>query len=171
MTRRDGVCQAPIKCRARRLVHLVEDRAAQPVCVSVRRMGRPGADARDSIIICHRTRAQPVAHATQAIAEAHDIAFRQSPPSTGKQHEPEKLGWHRGWHHECLSGVKLQTPSFKKRRHPRAPDFQFLLRVRKQGEMVERIQIAIGEKLAGQITDGQTAPPRHRRKKIVTREM
>ena len=70
--------------------------------------------------------------------------------------------------------VPQQTPPAQKRGNPRAPRFQRFNIVREQRKiihvthigraqhfgckMIQRIQMHIGEKLAGEIADGQAAP-------------
>jgi len=127
------------------------------------------------------------AHGAKPAGEAGDVVFGETTAAVAAQHDAEELRGCGGGNYEGLARVKKKAPADQKRRDALLHIPQDLNVVVEQGkivdvphialraqdflhEMVERIEIDVGERLARQVPDGQPAPPLDRGKQVVAGE-
>ena len=163
-----------------------EDRPAQPPGVCMFGVSDPGLHTPLDVRARRVAPAPTVAQTPQAVAETADIIFRQSPPASGQQNETEERRRLARRHNPGLARVKAETTPFEVAGDPSPPFVQPLGLVVKQheivhvahialrpqdilAEMIEAVQIDIGEELAGQVSDGEAPPTLPRREQVVAR--
>ena len=139
------------------------------------RVRNPGSHALNDFGPLHRTRAPAVAQSPQAIAETTHIVFRQSPVAARKKDQAKKWGRLGGIQQDGFSRVKAQPPALEIFGDALPPHLELFPLVVKQrevvhvahiplgpqhflAEVVQAVQIQIGEELAGQVADRQAAP-------------
>lgn len=128
---------------------------------------------------------QAVAQPPQPIAEPPHVRFRQTTPPAGQQHKSQKLRRRRCFHDPGFARMQTQAAAFQKPGNPVPPDIEATGVVMEQGkiihvpqvpvssqhllaEMIQAVQIDVGEELAGQVADRQATTPAIRGEQIVS---
>ena len=144
----------------------------------------PTAHALSNFLPRDRTRVPAVTQSPQAITETTHVVFRQSPVTARKQDQAKKWGRLHSIQDDRLTRVKAQPPAFEILGDALSPRLKLLPAVVKQrkvihvaqvplrpqyflAEVVQAVQIQIGEELAGQVANWQAAPTFERGEQIV----
>ena len=152
------------------------------------RVGDPGPHALFDFELGHGAVPPAVPQAPHPVAEAPDILLRQAPPSAGKQNEAQEGGGLAGGGDVGLGRVKAQAPALQKALDPFPPFGELIRIVVEEGEVVhvahvplgpqhllaevvEAIEVEVGEELAGEVANGQAAPPLEGGEEVVAGEM
>ena len=147
-------------------------------------MGDPGADPPLDLVEGDAPGSPAVAQAAQAVAEPANVVLGQAAAPTRKQHEAEKRRRFRIRGDEGLARMQFETTTFQIQSNAFPPFGKHSRIVVEQreivhithiplgpqhllAEMIQRVEIKIGEELACQIANRQAAPPFARRKQIV----
>jgi len=179
-TRRQGAVQAS---RGRLVPPALEDRVAQPPRVGMRGVRDPCADARVDAASIYRPRPPAITQAPQSAAETMDILLRQHPAAVLVEHEAEEVRGLGGGHDPRLFWMQAEPPALEELVDPGAPLTQHGRVVVEQGkivdiahvgrtehlghEVVEPVEVEVGEELAGQIADRKATAPLVGREEIV----
>ena len=151
-----------------------EDRAAQPPGVGVLGVRDPRPHALLHGPVIDGSGAPAVAHAVQAVAKTADIVLGQASPAVRQELEAQVARRMPGWLDPSLLGMERQASAGEIRGQPVAPALQNRPLVVEQGEVVdvadvaarlqdffaeviEAVEVDVGEKLAGQVADRQPA--------------
>jgi hypothetical protein len=151
----------------------LEDCVAKPPRIGMRGVGDPGAYARIHVIHVDCPRPPSVTQAAQAVAEPPHLIVREAPVVTIAKDKAEKLSRLPTGQHERLARVNFEAPAAEVALDPRAPVQQGggvickqrevvhiaeIRRMQNLGhEIIEAIEVEIGEKLAG--SDQGASPP------------
>lgn len=134
-------------------------------------MRLPSGDARAGVLSRQCAGGYPVLHRAQPPPEPGYVGFRQLPPAPGHQHIAKKLRGLRCEQDLRLARMQLQPAAFEEPGDARAPFGQHariimekrkvidIAQVRRAedfgAEMIERVEIEIGEELARKVADRQ----------------
>ena len=160
---------------------------AQSPCVRVHRVRDPGVDLPAHLILGHRRVSPAVAQPAQAVAEARHVLLRQPAPAAGQQHEAEKPRRLGRRHGPRLLWMQAQPSPLEVGRDAVSPVFEPARVVVEQrevvhvaqvslrpkhllAEMVEPVEIEVGEELAGQVAYRKPAAALDRRQEVVARK-
>ena len=138
-------------------------------------MRDPGAHVPSHLFQVHSARVLAVAQPPQAIAEPAHVRFRQSTITARKKDQAQERSRLSSFQHHRLAWVQPQAPALEIRRDSIPPVLEPAAVVVKQrevvhvpeislrpqhflAEVVEAVQIEIGEELARQVADGQASP-------------
>ena len=151
-------------------------------------LGNPGPHAVLDFDLGHGAVPPAVPHAPQTVAETAHVLFRQAPAPAVQQDEAQEGGGLAGGRDVRLVRVKAKAPTLQIPLDP-PPPLRELLRIvveqrevvhvphvplRAQhflAEVVEAIEIEVGEELAGEVADGQAAPPFEGGEQVVAGEV
>ena len=146
-------------------------------------MRLPGGEARARVLSRQCAGGDPVLYRTPPPPEPGYVGFRQPPPAAGHEDIAKKLRGLRCGQDDGLAWMQLQSATFEQPCDPALPLGQHARIVMEQrkvidiaqvrraqdfgAEMIERVEIEIGEELAREIADRQAAPARERRKQVI----
>ena len=138
-------------------------------------VGNPRAHPALDLLAGHGPMAPPVAQPPQAVAEAAHVRLGQAAPAAGEEDDAQELRRLARRHDAGLAGVEPQAAAFEEAGDAVPPLHEPLgvvveerevvhiaqVALRPQdllAEVVEAVEMDVGEELAGQVADGQ-APP------------
>ena len=149
-------------------------------------MGNPRSDALFDLLADHRSPAPTVAQPPQPIAEAAHVVLRQPAMATRQENEAEKDSRRTGLRYMRLLGVQAQAAAFEEAGDAPAPLIELPRVVVEQdevvhvaqvsfrpqhflAEVVQAVQIEIGEELARQVADREPSSSLEGSEEIVAR--
>ena len=147
-------------------------------------VGDPRAHPALDLLAGHGSVAPPVSQAAQAVAEAMHVPFRQAAPAAGQEDEAEEFGWLLRLHDHGLARMEAQAAAFEEPGDAEPPVLEAFgvvmeecevvhvaqVALRSQdllAEVVQAVEVDVGEELAGQVADGQAAPALERGEQVV----
>ena len=128
-----------------------------------------------------------IPQAAQAVAEAADVVLGQAAAPIGQQHEAEERRQFMRRQDDGFSRMQPEPPFFKEHADPSPPLLELFAVVVKQSEViniaqvtfcaenllaevVQTVEIDVGEELAGQVADGQAPASLKGRQQVIARE-
>ena len=160
---------------------------AQTPGVRVLGVGNPGPHSAHHFFLRDCPASPAVTQPAQAVAEAAHVFLGQPPVPARQQHESEERGGFAVRKDHCLARMQAEPPPLQECADPSSPFFELFAVVVKQreivdvaqvalraknflAEVIQSIEIEVGEELAGQVADGQAAAAFQRCQEIVAGE-
>ena len=148
------------------------------------RVGDPRAHPAFDLLARHRSLTPSVAQAPQAVAEAAHVRVGQAAQAAGQEDEAEELGRLLRLHDHGLARMQAQAAAFQEPGDAEPPALEAFgvvveerevvhvaqVALRSQhllAEVVQAVEMDVGEELAGQVADGQAAPALERGEQVV----
>ena len=152
------------------------------------RVGNPGTHALLDFDLGHGPVPPAVPQAAQPVSEATYVLFREAPAAAGEQDEAQESGGLAGGGDVGLRRVKEQAAPLQKALDPFPPLGELIRIVVEEGEVVhvahvplrpqhllaeviEAVEVEVGKELAGEVADGQAAPPFEGGEQVVAGEV